>query len=93
LFKHVRSIQLKGLAKMLTKNDIQLSFTQEAVAKIAALGYDPQFGARPVKRVLQKNVLNELSKEILAGKVKPDSEIILDEFDGNFVFRNKKTNK
>jgi len=87
------SIQLKGLAKMLTKNDIQLSFTQEAVAKIAALGYDPQFGARPVKRVLQKNVLNELSKEILAGKVKPDSEIILDEFDGNFVFRNKKTNK
>ena len=87
------SIQLKGLAKMLTKNDIQLSFTDEAVAKIAALGYDPQFGARPVKRVVQKNVLNELSKEILAGKVKPDSEIILDEFDGNFVFRNKKNGK
>ncbi len=83
-------IQLKGLANMLTKNDIQLSYTDEAVTKIGELGYDPQFGARPVKRVIQKNVLNELSKEILAGKVKPDSEIILDEFDGNFVFRNKK---
>jgi len=83
-------IQLKGLANMLTKNDIQLSYTDEAVTKIGKLGYDPQFGARPVKRVIQKNVLNELSKEILAGKVKPDSEIILDEFDGNFVFRNKK---
>ncbi len=87
------NIQLLGLAKVLTKNDIQLSFTDEAVSKIAELGYDPQFGARPIKRVLQKNVLNELSKEILAGKVKPDSEIILDEFDGNFVFRNKSKKK
>lgn len=81
-------IQLKGLAKMLTKNDIKLTYTTEAVDKIAELGYDPQFGARPVKRVLQKNVLNELSKEILSGTVKADSNILLDEFDGKFVFRN-----
>jgi ATP-dependent Clp protease ATP-binding subunit ClpB len=82
-------IQLKGLAKMLTKNDIQLSYTKNAVDKIAELGYDPQFGARPVKRVIQRNVMNELSKEILAGKVKSDSEILLDEIDGQFVFRNE----
>jgi ATP-dependent Clp protease ATP-binding subunit ClpB len=81
-------IQLKSLAKMLTKNDIKLAFTPEAVAVIAELGYDPQFGARPVKRVLQKKVLNELSKEILAGTIKADSNILLDEFDGKFVFRN-----
>ena len=83
-------IQLQGLAKTLTKNDVYLEFTDEAVDKIAELGYDPQFGARPVKRVLQKTVLNALSKEILSGKVKPDSKILLDEFDGQFVFRNKE---
>jgi ATP-dependent Clp protease ATP-binding subunit ClpB len=82
------ALQLKGLAKMLTKNDIKLTFTAEAVNKIAELGYDPQFGARPVKRVLQKNVLNELSKEILGGTVTAESDILLDEFDGKFVFRN-----
>jgi len=84
----VVAIQLKGLAKMLTKNDIILTYTSEAVNKISELGYDPQFGARPVKRVLQKNVLNALSKEILARNVKADSNILLDEFDGEFVFRN-----
>ena len=83
-------IQLKGLAKMLTKNDIKLEYTKEAVDQIAILGYDPQFGARPVKRVLQKNILNQLSKEILAGKVKADSSILLDQFDGEFVFRNQE---
>ena len=85
-------IQLKGLAKMLTKNDIKLQWTEEAVDQIALMGYDPQFGARPVKRVLQKNVLNQLSKEILAGKVKSDSSILLDQFDGQFVFRNQEIN-
>ncbi len=84
----VVKIQLAGLAKMLTKNDIKLEFTEDAVAHIAELGYDPQYGARPVKRVLQKNILNQLSKEILAGKVKADSSILLDQFDGAFVFRN-----
>jgi ATP-dependent Clp protease ATP-binding subunit ClpB len=81
-------IQLKGLAKMLTKNDIKLEWTADAVDQIAKMGYDPQFGARPVKRVLQKNILNQLSKEILAGNVKADSSILLDQFDGQFVFRN-----
>ncbi|MCB0403068.1 MAG: ATP-dependent chaperone ClpB [Flavobacteriales bacterium] len=83
-------MQLNGLADMLKKNDIKLSYTEEAVDQIATMGYDPQFGARPVKRVIQKNVLNQLSKEILAGKVKSDSEILLDQFEGQFVFRNPK---
>ena len=86
----IAELQLKGLAKMLTKNDIKLTFTDKAIAKIAELGYDPQFGARPVKRVLQKTVLNQLSKEILSGKVKADSSILLDELDGEFVFKNVK---
>lgn len=85
-------IQLTGLSKLLGKNDIELTYTDEAIAKIAELGYDPQFGARPIKRVLQKKVLNELSKEILAGTVLSDSKILLDEFDGKFVFRNELQN-
>ena len=52
-------------------------------------GFDPQFGARPVKRVVQREVLNKLSKEILAGRISPDSHILLDCFDGEFVFRNQ----
>ncbi|MCC7333297.1 MAG: ATP-dependent chaperone ClpB [Flavobacteriales bacterium] len=82
-------LQLKGLAKLLEKNNIMLDFTDEAVNHIADLGYDPQFGARPIKRIIQRNVLNELSKQILEGKVQPDSKIILDQFNGEFVFRNK----
>ena len=83
-------IQLKGLAKTLSKNDIKLSYTDKAVDKIAELGYDPQFGARPVKRVIQRNVMNELSKQILGGNVHADSSILIDEKDGEFVFENLK---
>ena len=83
-------IQLKGLSNLLLKNNIILSYTDEAVQHIAELGYDPQFGARPVKRIIQRNVLNELSKQVLSGTVQPDSAIILDQFDGQFVFRNKE---
>ena len=78
---------------LLTKNNITLSYTDEAVDYIAEIGYDPQFGARPVKRVLQKNILNELSKQLLAGTVQPESDIILDQFEGKFVFRNKEAEK
>ena len=54
---------------------------------IAEIGFDPLFGARPVKRVIQKEILNELSKEILSGKVQTGQNVVLDEFDGKFVFR------
>ena len=63
--------------------------TPEAIAYLAEKGYDPQFGARPVKRVIQRDVLNSLSKEILAGKIATDSIILLDAFNGELVFRNQ----
>ena len=63
--------------------------TPEAIEYLSEKGYDPQFGARPVKRVIQRDVLNKLSKEILAGKITTDSIILLDSFDGELVFRNQ----
>lgn len=83
-------LQLKGLTKMLSKQHITLDATEEAIAYLAKRGYDPQYGARPVKRVIQKEVLNELSKEILSGKIRTDSIILLDSFDDTLVFRNQE---
>lgn len=82
-------LQLKGVSKMLLKQNIVLDATPEAIAYLSQIGYDPQFGARPVKRVIQREVLNELSKEILAGKITTDSIILLDSFDDELVFRNQ----
>ena len=81
-------MQFKGIEKMLEESNIHLTATNEAIDWLAQLGFDPQFGARPVKRVMQKRVLNELSKQILAGKVQKDTNIVLDVFDKEFVFRN-----
>jgi ATP-dependent Clp protease ATP-binding subunit ClpB len=81
-------LQLRIVQKTLEKNDIILNFTDKVVDHFAQLGFDPQFGARPIKRVLQKNLLNELSKMILEGKVDKNSEIILDIKNGNLVFSN-----
>ncbi len=82
-------LQIKSLAKMLKEKNIIFTATEESIKSLADKGYNPQFGARPIKRVIQKEVLNELSKEILAGKITPQSEIELDFSDGKFVFRNK----
>ncbi len=82
-------LQLKSVVKMLAKQNITLDATPEAIAYLAQKGYDPQFGARPVKRVIQREVLNQLSKEILANKITTDSIILLDSFDGQLVFRNQ----
>ncbi|GEQ86630.1 chaperone protein ClpB [Patiriisocius marinistellae] len=87
--KKIVGLQLKGLSKMLTKQGITLDATDEAINYLSEKGFDPQFGARPVKRVIQKEVLNELSKEILSGKVTTDSIILLDSFDSKLVFRNQ----
>ena len=83
-------LQLKGVSKMLLKQNIVLDATPEAIAYLAQKGYDPQYGARPVKRVIQREVLNELSKEILAGKITTDSIILLDSFNDALVFRNQE---
>jgi len=82
-------LQLKSVTKMLAQQGITMDATPEAIAYLSEKGYDPQFGARPVKRVIQRDVLNQLSKEILAGKVTVDSIILLDAFDGKLVFRNQ----
>ena len=82
-------IQLDIVKKMIDKQDITLDATDEAIAYLAAKGYQPEFGARPVKRVIQKEVLNQLSKEILAGKITTNSIILLDAFDEKLVFRNQ----
>jgi len=84
----VVELQLKLIQRILEKNDIRLKATPRAVEYIASIGFDPQFGARPIKRVIQKNVLNELSKMILEGKVTKDSEITMDERNGKLVFKN-----
>ncbi|REE81795.1 ATP-dependent Clp protease ATP-binding subunit ClpB [Lutibacter oceani] len=82
-------LQLNGLIKILKEKEIELEFTEDLVEALAEKGFDPQFGARPVKRVIQKDVLNELSKEILSGKITATSSILLDAFDDKIVFRNK----
>ena len=81
-------IQFEHIAHQLSESDIHLSATPEAIEWLAQLGFDPQFGARPVKRVMQKKVLNELSKQILSGKISKDANIVLDVFEQEFVFRN-----
>jgi ATP-dependent Clp protease ATP-binding subunit ClpB len=82
-------LQLNSVTKMLALQGITMDATPEAIAYLAEKGYDPHFGARPVKRVIQRDVLNKLSKEILAGKIATDSIILLDAFSGELVFRNQ----
>ncbi|MBU2940592.1 ATP-dependent chaperone ClpB [Lacinutrix sp. C3R15] len=84
-------LQLKSITKMVAQQGITFDATPEAVQYLADKGYNPEYGARPVKRVIQKKVLNALSKEILAGTVTTDSIILLDAFDGELVFRNQNS--
>ena len=82
-------LQLKGVTKMLGQQGITFDATEDAIGYLADKGYNPEYGARPVKRIIQKEVLNELSKEILAGKITTDSVILLDYFGDHLVFRNQ----
>ena len=82
-------LQLKSVTKMIAKQGITFDATPEAINYLAEKGYNPEYGARPVKRIIQKEVLNALSKEILAGKVTTDSIVLLDAFDDELVFRNQ----
>jgi len=82
-------IQLEHLSTMLKEKNIDFSATEQAIESLSEKGYDPQYGARPIKRVIQKEVLNELSKDILAGKITSEQGILLDAFNNTLVFRNK----
>lgn len=88
--KQIVRFQLNGIIKLVARENIILEATNEAIDYLAEKGYDPQFGARPVKRVLQKEVMNALSKEILKGDIKAGSMVLLDSFDNGLVFRNKE---
>lgn len=91
--EEVRSIvelQLHGLSRMLKEKNIELTWTDDALDSLSVKGFNPQFGARPIKRVIQKEVLNNLSKELLKGNITATSKILLDAFDDQLVFRNKE---
>ena len=88
--QHIRQIvelQLKGLEGVLAKKGITLTATPQAINYITGEGYDPQFGARPVKRIIQKKVLNALSKAILKKEVQPNARVVLDSFGNGLIFR------
>lgn len=87
--RNIVELQFSILQKMLLQNNITITATEPAIDWLAQLGYDPQFGARPLKRVMQKKVLNELSKQILAGNVQKDDHIELDvNTNHEFIFHN-----
>ena len=81
-------IQFKGIKQRLLEQQVKLSITAEAMEWLAQLGYDPQFGARPVKRVIQKQILNELSKQLLSGHVNKEKEIVVGLKNNQFTFSN-----
>lgn len=90
--KDIRSIvklQFKEIKKMLSKQQITLDATKQAIDFLAVKGFQPEYGARPVKRTIQREVLNQLSKELLSGKVTTNSIILLDAFEDHLVFRNE----
>ncbi len=84
------NIQLDGLRNLVAKNGIELQFSDYALDYLADNGYDPQFGARPLKRLVQKEIVNQLSKKILAGDIDRSTPVMVDVFDGTVVFRNEK---
>jgi ATP-dependent Clp protease ATP-binding subunit ClpB len=81
-------IQLDNLSRILSKNGISLQFSDYAIDYLAENGFDPQFGARPLKRLIQKEIVNPLSKKILAGEIDHNTPVLVDVFDGLVVFRN-----
>ncbi|RKR13368.1 ATP-dependent Clp protease ATP-binding subunit ClpB [Maribacter vaceletii] len=87
--KQIVELQIEQLKKMLNKQNIAIDATQEAITYLANKGYEPQYGARPIKRVIQKEVLNNLSKELLKGSIKAESIVLIDSFNESLVFRNQ----
>ncbi|HRD56783.1 MAG TPA: ATP-dependent chaperone ClpB [Ferruginibacter sp.] len=87
--KGIIKIQLNELEKLVAKNGIILQFSEYALDYLAENGFDPQFGARPLKRLIQKEIVNQLSKRILAGDIDKEKRVLIDVFDGVVVFRNE----
>ena len=87
--KNIIKIQLDGLRETLLKNDVNLQFSEYALDYLAENGFDPQFGARPLKRLIQKEIINQLSKKLLGGTIDKSHPVLVDVFDGTVVFRNE----
>ena len=91
--KGIVRIQLKELSNLLAKNNMKVEVTEDAVAWLAKEGFDPQYGARPLKRLIQKELVNLLSKKIIAGEVRNDEDILIDVIDGVIFFKNESPSK
>jgi ATP-dependent Clp protease ATP-binding subunit ClpB len=87
--RNIIKIQLNDLKNQLLKNGVMLDFSEYAVDYLAENGFDPQFGARPLKRLIQKQIVNQLSKKLLAGTIDKTHPVLVDVFDGVVVFRNE----
>jgi ATP-dependent Clp protease ATP-binding subunit ClpB len=87
--KGIVNIQLNGLKQLVAPTGIQLLFSDYVLDYLAENGFDPQFGARPLKRLIQKEIVNTLSKKILAGDIDKSHPVLIDVFDGLVVFRNE----
>jgi ATP-dependent Clp protease ATP-binding subunit ClpB len=85
--KAIVRMHLDALSRQVKQQNLRMTATEEVIDHLAEAGFDPQFGARPIKRLIQKNVLNVLSKQLLAGKVVPGQDLVLDIFDGEYAFR------
>jgi ATP-dependent Clp protease ATP-binding subunit ClpB len=89
--KGIIRIQLQNLQKQLADQDIDLQFTDYALTYLSERGFDPQYGARPLKRVIQKDIINMLSRKIIGGEIDKSQPVLIDVFDGVVVMRNEKT--
>ena len=87
--KEIIRIQLNDLKQLLAKSGVTLEFTDYALDYLAENGFDPQFGARPLKRLIQKLIVNQLSKKLLGGSIDKAKPVLVDVFDGVVVFRNE----
>jgi len=87
--KNIIKMQLDGLKNLVAENGINLQFSDYVLDFLAENGYDPQFGARPLKRLIQKEIINQLSKKILANDIDKTRPVLVDVFDGMMVFRNE----
>jgi len=91
--KEIIRIQLNDLKEQLAKSGVLLEFTDYALDYLAENGFDPQFGARPLKRLIQKQIVNQLSKKLLSGTIDKTKPVLVDVFDGTVVFRNENISK
>ena len=91
--KLIIKLQLSILTQRLKQEDLEIIVTEEATVALSKMGFEPEYGGRPVKRVIQKNILNLLSKSLLAGDIYKGSKVIIDYFDNQIVFRNQKKTK